>query len=80
MKKAIFSLIMMVFLLCTVISIGNAEQSTMVGQEIEFGRYEQDNIQNGQEPIEWIVISANDEDGTITVVSKYLLDCVVYNE
>ncbi len=49
------------------------------GDIIVFGSYEQDNnLENGSEPIEWIVLS-NDKD-ELFVVSKYALDCKKYNE
>ena len=52
--------------------------STDVGDVIEFGRYEQDNnTQNGEEPIEWIVLE-KDEDQML-VISKYALDCQPFN-
>ena len=50
-----------------------------VGDIIEFGSYEQDdNMKNGKEAIEWIVLS-KDEDQML-VVSKYALDSLPYNK
>jgi len=48
------------------------------GDIYTFGSYEQDNdLSNGKEAIEWIVL---DKDGSrIFVVSKYALDCQIYN-
>ena len=44
-----------------------------VGDIISFGSYEQDNnVSNGPEPIEWIVLSSFQ--GKILVISKYVLD------
>ena len=49
-----------------------------VGDIITFGRYEQDNnIINGKEDIEWIVLAK--EDNRILIISKYALDCRPYN-
>ena len=48
------------------------------GDTITFGAYEQDaNIKNGQEPIEWVVLSKTKSQ--LFVVSKYALDVVPYN-
>ncbi len=48
------------------------------GDTITFGAYEQDaNITNGQEPIEWVVLSKTKSQ--LFVVSKYALDAVPYN-
>lgn len=50
------------------------------GDVITLGEYEQDNnLSNGQEPIEWTVLD-NKKDGTLLVVSKYILDGKKYNE
>ena len=49
-----------------------------IGNIVKFGFYEQDNnIANGKEEIEWIVL--NIEDNKALVVSKYALDCQQYN-
>ncbi|MBR4236171.1 MAG: fibronectin type III domain-containing protein [Clostridia bacterium] len=45
-----------------------------VGDIFTFGSYEQDDDKkNGKEPIDWIVISVN-EDGSLVLLSKYALD------
>lgn len=49
-----------------------------VGNTVVFGNYEQDNsTSNGKEPIEWIVIS--EEDDRRLLVSKYVLDVQPFN-
>ncbi len=49
------------------------------GDYIVFGEYEQDNnLKNGKEPIEWLVLSNNRT--SLFVVSRYALDCMPYNE
>lgn len=49
-----------------------------INKTIFFGSYEQDNdYSNGNEPIEWIILS-NDGD-EILLISKYVLDNVVYD-
>lgn len=48
------------------------------GDEVILGTYEQDNnISNGPEGIEWIVLK--NENGVVYAVSKYILDAQVYN-
>ena len=50
-----------------------------VGDIISFGSYEQDNnISNGKEAIEWIVLSNDGE--KMLLLSKYALDCKPYND
>ncbi len=50
-----------------------------VGSTVFFGSYEQDNdAENGKEDIEWFVLDKEGE--KILVVSKYALDCQMYNE
>jgi len=58
---------------------GSSIGSVNVGDVITFGTYEQDNnTGNGAEPIEWIV--ADVQGGKALVISKYGLDCIMYNE
>ena len=48
-----------------------------VGNIVTFGQYEQDNdFENGQEPIEWIVLDV--QGGKSLLLSKYALDCRPY--
>ncbi len=48
------------------------------GDYVSFGLYEQDNnISNGQENIEWLVLDK--KDGKVLVISKYALDYKQYN-
>ena len=49
------------------------------GDTVIFGSYEQDGVGgNGAEDIEWIVLESTDS--TVTLISKYVLDCVMYHE
>lgn len=51
-----------------------------VGSVVIFGEYEQDNdLTNGAEPIEWIVLDKNEE-GDCLLISKCALDAAAYNE
>ncbi len=53
-------------------------KSAEVGDCVIFGSYEQDNnINNGPEDIEWIVLDI--KDGKVLVVSRYAIDCEPYN-
>ena len=56
-----------------------AQNSLMtVGNIVTFGNYEQDNdLTNGKEPIEWIVLDVKDEQSLL--ISKYGLDCQRYH-
>ena len=50
-----------------------------VGDEFTLGTYEQDNyLDNGKEPIEWIVYSKNDD--FYMCISKYVLDWHVFSD
>lgn len=62
------------------VSSGSSEfAGAKQGDVIKFGSYEQDNNpDNGNEPIEWIVLSKSDTE--LFVVSKYALDCKEYND
>ena len=51
-----------------------------VGSVVIFGEYEQDNdLTNGAEPIEWVVLDKNEE-GDCLLISKCALDAAAYNE
>lgn len=55
-------------------------QTPSVGAIVKFGAYEQDNnLDNGPEPIEWIVLDKYD-DGKYCLMSVYGLDQVDYDE
>lgn len=56
----------------------NRMRNANIGDTFTFGSYEQDNnLSNGTEDIEWQVLA---KDGSrILVVSKYALDCQLYN-
>lgn len=50
-----------------------------IGDCVLFGSYEQDNdLNNGKEQIEWIVLDVKDNKALL--ISKYSLDCQIYNE
>ena len=63
------------------INISNAafRAQLTVGNTVAFGQYEQDDdISNGMEPIEWMVLECDGK--TATLISKYVLDLVKYGE
>lgn len=50
-----------------------------VGGSVAFGRYEQDNDKdNGKEPVEWIVLAV--DGGRALLLSKYGLDAYAYSD
>jgi hypothetical protein len=76
MKKLLCILIIIFF-----VSSAFAEQPSTpeIGSIVTFGSYEQDNNpDNGPEPIEWIVLDV--QDGKALLISKYGLDAKPYNE
>lgn len=48
-----------------------------VGGYVKFGTYEQDNVSNGQEKIEWIVLAR--QGNRVLLISRYALDCQPYH-
>ena len=49
-----------------------------LGDIVAFGNYEQDNnLANGKEPIEWLVLDRQDEKALL--ISRYVLDCQPYH-
>lgn len=49
------------------------------GDSVIFGNYEQDgNGGNGKEKLEWIVLETSE--GSVTLMTKYVIDCVMYHE
>ena len=46
---------------------------------IKFGKYEQDNnLENGPEDIEWIIVQIKNDKKSVTLMSKYILDYMEY--
>ena len=48
------------------------------GDDYTFGKYYQNEMDNGEEDIDWIVLDK--KDGKVLLLSKYALDCKPYNE
>ena len=68
--------------LCLGVCAASAETLPEIGSELTFGHYEQDeNLTNGQEPIEWIVLDVDEANQKAFLLSKYCLETrVVYPE
>lgn len=49
-----------------------------IGNNVVFGRYEQDLTKDGMEPIEWIVLDYNEKENKALLISKYALDVQPY--
>ena len=55
-------------------------QNRNEGETILFGSYEQNGIlDDGKEPIEWTILKKNDDDKSVILISKYILDCYPFN-
>ncbi len=64
---------------CFAENLSPKENYPAVGDIVTFGRYEQDNnLKNGPEPIEWIVLDV--QDGKALLLSRYGLDEQPYNK
>ena len=68
--------------LCLGVCAASAETLPEIGSELTFGHYEQDDdLTNGQEPIEWIVLDVDEANQKAFLLSKYSLETrVVYPE
>ena len=82
MKKMIVMLALIMATLCTVTCFAESgiDPGTIaVGETVVFGNYEQDNNRdNGEEPIEWIVMDI--QDGKALLLSKYGLLAAGYHD
>ena len=55
-------------------------ESLKVGDRFVMGYYEQDgNLNNGREPVEWIVLDVNKKDNTALVIASEALECIQYH-
>ena len=78
MKKAIIILLAVILALSVAGCGSGKSKNVSVGDVLIFGRYEQDNDpSNGDEEIEWIVLAK--EGDQALVISKYALDCKLYD-
>ena len=59
---------------------GDIEQYKKIGNIVTFGTYEQDNnLKNGTEAIEWIVLDYDENENKALLISKYGLDSQPYS-
>ena len=78
MGALVIVLFTLFFLSPEVMAAEKLHPDVKVGDVIEFGTYEQDNIKsNGKEAIEWEVLDCYD--GQALLISKYILDSQAYN-
>jgi len=78
-------LTIMQFSFCAVATTSEDNEESLIGQSLFFGHYEQDyyldhypeeHLDNGTEPIEWVILEANDT--SLMLVSKYPLTTMAY--
>ena len=77
MKRIVSVVLMLVLFLssCAVAEEAFTIAVPAVGDIIVMGAYEQDNdLDNGKEPLEWIVLEVNEEEGKAWLMSKYCID------
>ncbi len=79
LSKFLYRITFIVVVALSFVFSNNTAYAASIGDVITFGEYEQDNdLSNGKEPIEWIVLDVDGDKALIT--SKYVLDCVDYND
>lgn len=58
----------------------DADAFRTVGNLVEFGRFEQDDdLNNGDEPLGWLVLDYDAENDRALLISRYGLKCIQYN-
>ena len=78
MRKGICFLIFLIILCFMVTAVAAEPQNVSIGDFITFGNYEQDDDpDNGPEPIEWIVLDVLD--GKALLLSRYALEARPYH-
>ena len=82
-RKALCTLFLLLFILTAGLKASAEDAAPDYSQlqpqdVIEFGKYEQDNnLENGPEPVEWIVLEIQDE--KVLLISRYGLDAVQFH-
>ena len=78
MKRAICFCLLFVLCFCMQ-SMALALEKPEVGDIVVIGSYEQDNVlDNGKEPLEWIVLEVNEEEGKAWLMTKYCIDQAIF--
>ena len=81
MKRIVSLVLMMVLFLssCAVAEEAYTIPVPAVGDIVVIGSYEQDNVlDNGKEPLEWIVLEVNEEEGKAWLMTKYCIDQAIF--
>ena len=81
MKRIVSLVLMMVLFLssCAVAQEAYTIPVPAVGDIVVIGSYEQDNVlDNGKEPLEWIVLEVNEEEGKAWLMTKYCIDQAIF--
>lgn len=81
-KVLVFTIVVAILFLCLATGCNNYDIDDFEpGQVFTLGYYEQDNnLLNGKEPIEWIVVSVDRDEKKVLLISKYILDCKPFND
>lgn len=78
MRRIIAFILCAIMCLALISSAYAADDPIVIGTTITLGEYEQDNnLGNGTEPIQWIVLDI--QDSKALILSKYLIDTIMYN-
>jgi len=81
MKRIVSLVLMMVLFLssCAMAQEAYTIPVPAVGDIVVIGSYEQDNVlDNGKEPLEWIVLEVNEEEGKAWLMTKYCIDQAIF--
>lgn len=81
MKRIVSLVLMMVLFLssCAMAEEAYTIPVPAVGDIVVIGSYEQDNVlDNGKEPLEWIVLEVNEEEGKAWLMTKYCIDQAIF--
>ena len=80
MKKSLAIALSAIIIVQNAAPVYAAEASVQAGDTITMGAFEQDgDYDNGDEPIEWLVLDIDEETNRALVISKYGLTPMLYN-
>lgn len=81
MMKKLTALLLTLVLFAGMLPTALAKTRYRMGDIIRFGSYEQDNnLRNGTENIEWIVLGVTSDEKSVLLLSRYCLDCVPFHD
>ena len=75
MRKTVFLVVLILAMLSVNVCLANSK--LVVGNTVTFGRYEQDNKDDGPEPLAWEVLDVRD--GKALLISKYIIELKPYH-